>query len=164
MKSLTIGPQILRTNTRFWGEAFNGLAPLPSVDNTTIIEKYPMEFGGTDSWEYFDRVLARRDLFPALGSVLVQANIGWPEGDYLRDIHNSLRGVRERGLLISKSLMFERNHGADSPQDSNMSGLNLLTIVNGNRRNSRTSAVRGIINLFRIPILQKPRSTQVHYL
>jgi len=76
LKSLTIGPQLRETNTRFWEEAFNGLPPLPCVDNVTIVYNYPSaEAFNTDCWDYFDRVLTRRDLFPALGSVQIQSSI-----------------------------------------------------------------------------------------
>ena len=69
MKSLTIGPQLRKTNTRFWEEAFNGLPPLPEVDSVTIVYDCPLaEAFNTGCWDYFERVLARRDLFPALGS------------------------------------------------------------------------------------------------
>ena len=107
LKSLTIGPQLHNTNTRFWEEAFDSLPPLPSVDNVTIIYTYPTAGeSNTDCWEYFDRVLTRLDLFPALRSVRTQESIRSPQ--YNRriwwDTDRSLRRLRERGILTCKLL------------------------------------------------------------
>ena len=107
LKSLTIGPQLHETNTQFWEEAFNDLPPLPRVEDVTIIYNYPtIDAFNTDCWKYFDRLLTRRDLFPALRSVLIQSTPGSPRRHHVRwwEIDNSLRTVRERGLklVISK--------------------------------------------------------------
>ena len=75
MKSLIIGPQSNETNADFWEEAFNGLPPLPGVVSVTIIYNYPTAKAfNTYCWEYFDRILTRRDLFPALKRVYVQSS------------------------------------------------------------------------------------------
>jgi len=121
LKSLTIGPQLHKTNTQFWEEAFNGLPPLPRVDNVTIVYTYPTaEEFNTDCWEYFDRVLIRRDLFPALRSVQARASAVKSLNYYNRQIilghmHHALRGVTGRGLLTGNSLAFQRDREPDSP-------------------------------------------------
>ena len=103
VKSLTIGPQLHETDIRFWEESFDGLPPLPSVDNVTIVYNYPtVEAFNTDCWEYFDRVLTNRDLFPALVSVRVDPSIRSLKGvTYNRwwDIRGALFRVRGRGLM-----------------------------------------------------------------
>jgi len=77
LKSLTIGPQSNKTNPVFWGEALKGLPPLPEVDNVTVIHHYNTDISSmTDRWEYFDRILSRRDLFPALKKVYVESDCG----------------------------------------------------------------------------------------
>ena len=117
MNSLTIGPQLHKTNTEFWEGALNNLPPLPSVDNVTIIYNYPTtDAFDTNCWEYFDRMLTSRDLFPALKSVLIESSTDSPESSHWypmwQGIDNSLRTVRVKGLklAISKSLVFERDH------------------------------------------------------
>jgi len=117
VKSLTIGPHLHKTNTQFWEQAFNGLPPLPSVDNVTIVYNYPtIEAFNTDCWVYFDRVLTNRDLFPALVSVRVDPSIRSLKSTYSRwwEIRGALHRVRGRGLMPGESLAFERNHRADS--------------------------------------------------
>ena len=119
VKSLTIGPQLHKTNSQFWEEAFNGLPPLPSVDNVTIVYNYPtVEAFNTDCWEYFDRVLANRDLFPALVSVRPDPSIRSLNPVTHRrwwEIRAALRRVRRRGLMPGKTPALERNHRIDSP-------------------------------------------------
>ena len=115
LKSLTIGPQLLPTKARFWERAFSDLPPLPGVVDVTIVYKYckvEALYPNTDCWEYFDRVLIRRDLFPALASV--QAHAMSPDYGHQPHIHHYLRRVRKRGLLTSESLAFERDHGVDT--------------------------------------------------
>ena len=118
LRSLTIGPQLHETNTQFWEEAVNALPPLPSVDNVTIIYIYPTVAAfNVDCWEYFDHVLTRRDLFPALESVRAQQRIPLlqPAHRDWRNPYNHLRRVRERGLLFCKSFVFDRDHEVDLP-------------------------------------------------
>jgi len=101
LKSLTIGPQSNETNAEFWEEAFRGLPPLPSVDNVAIICNYPSARAfNTDCWKYFDRLLTRRDLFPALKSVDVQSSFGSQQLSHRRwlDISASLRTIKREGL------------------------------------------------------------------
>ena len=112
LKSLTVGPQIIETNTQFWEESFRGLPPLPGLDNLTIIYNYPTAKSfNTHCWEYFDRLLPRRDLFPVLESVHIQPSIGAHRTNHRRwwAIYGSLRVVRSRGLLRSKLLTFVRS-------------------------------------------------------
>ena len=126
LKSLTIGPQLHETNTQFWEEAFNSLPPLPSVDNVTIVYNYPTAGAfNTDCWEYFDRVLTNRDLFPALGSVQAQPSFRSRSFNYNRlwSIRGALHRVRGRGLMPSESPAFERNHRADSRDNPLVVGL-----------------------------------------
>jgi len=108
LKSLTIGPQFDKTDTVFWEEAFRGLPPLPDVDNVTVIHHYPT--GVTtlpDFWKYFDRVLTRRDLFPALKEVHVKSDrrsrrlVRW-----LWNIRNAMPTIVGRGLGPCKLLAF----------------------------------------------------------
>ena len=118
LKSLTIGPQFRHTNTQFWEAAFDNLPSLPSVDNVTIIYNYDTaDVFNTDCWVYFDHVLTRKDMFPALRSVHVQPSIIPPAATPLKwwAIYDALRTVRMEGLNVvtSKSLIFERGHGAD---------------------------------------------------
>jgi len=109
LKSLTIGPHLHETSARFWEEALCGLPPLPTVNNVTIVYNYPMAgVNDADCWQYFDRMLTRQDLFPALGSVRVQESIGSSDYGHPRTLCHSLRKIRERGLLTCKSLTFER--------------------------------------------------------
>ena len=113
LQSLTIGPQSNETNTGFWEEAFNGLPPLPGVRDVTIIYNYPTakEFN-TDCWVYFDRLLTRRDLFPALELVDVQSTCrsrGLSSSRW-NDIRGSLLTIRTRGLMFCKLPAFERDH------------------------------------------------------
>jgi len=116
LTSLTIGPQLRETNTQFWEEAFNGLPPLPSVENITIVYNYRPGAFNTDCWEYFDSIVTRQDMFPALASVQVQTRAMpsnsifsylIPLEDHRMDIYHSLRRIRKRRLLTSKSLMLE---------------------------------------------------------
>ena len=107
LKSLTIGPQSNETNIGFWEEAFKDLPPLPGVDNVTIIYNYPrVEAFNTDCWEYFDGILTRRDLFPALKKVHVQASRGSRHlnSRWWRALYGSLRISRQRGLGPCKLL------------------------------------------------------------
>ena len=105
LKSLAIGPQVHQTNTEFWEGAFKGLPPLPGVDNVTIIYNYPTAKAfGTDCWEYFDRLLTRWDLFPAIKTVDVQSSIRsqLPSPKRWKDISASLRTIKMRGLWPRK--------------------------------------------------------------
>jgi len=106
LKSLTIGPQPYKTNTQFWEEAFDGLPSFPHVANVTIMHNYA---ANTECWGYFDRILSRRDLFPALESVRVQPGFGRPLFNYQTwwEMFCIFRGARSRGLSISKLLPFE---------------------------------------------------------
>ena len=100
LKSLTIGPQVHETNTEFWEESFKGLQPLPQVDNATIIYNNPSAKAfNTNCWKYFDHLLTRRDLFPALKSVDVQSNLRSHRLCLLRwdAIYTSLRTISLRG-------------------------------------------------------------------
>ena len=118
LKSLTVGPQIHETNAEFWEEAFRGLSPLPDVDNVTIIYNYPTVGSfNTHCWNYFDRLLPRRDLFPALASVNVQPSIGTLKANHRRwwTIYGALRVIRSRGLIRSELLTFEQDRRTDSP-------------------------------------------------
>lgn len=115
LKSLTIGPQPRKTNTQFWEEALNGLPPLPHVGNFTMVHNYAVN---TEFWRYFDRMLIRRDLFPALNYVRAQPGVGRPGFSFDRwwDISSCFYGLRStRGLPIRKLLTFERDHKTDSP-------------------------------------------------
>ena len=101
LKSLTVGPQIHETNAQFWEEAFEGLPPLPGVRNVTIICYYPtVKAFNTDCWKYFDHLLIRRDLFPALTSVYVSSSSASQQLSPQKwsDIYASLHGIRTRGL------------------------------------------------------------------
>ena len=121
VKSLTIGPQLHKTTTRFWEEAFNGLPPLPSVDNVTIVYNYPtIEAFNTDCWEYFDHVLTNRDLFPALVSVQADPSIRSLQPTYNKwwEIRSALRRVRGRGLMPGRPYEFEKDHRTDSHHNS----------------------------------------------
>ena len=113
LKSLTIGPQPRKTNTQFWEEALNGLPPLPHVANVIIVHNYAVN---SECWRYFDRILTRRDLFPALESVWARPGIGRPGFSYERwwEISCAFRGIRSRGLTIRKVLAFERDSKTDS--------------------------------------------------
>ena len=76
LKSLTIGPHLHEMPTQFWEDAFMDLPPLPSVDNVTII--YPAaRASDSDCRKYFDRLLTRKDLFPALKQVNTRSSIKW---------------------------------------------------------------------------------------
>lgn len=114
LKSLTIGPQPRKTSTQFWEEALNGLPPLPHVSHVTIMHKYSVN---TEFWKYFNRTLARRDLFPALESVRVQPGIGRPGFSFERwwEIFTTLYGLRSRGVTVRKSLAFGRDRKTDFP-------------------------------------------------
>jgi len=118
LKSLTIGPQLYETDTQFWREAFNGLPMLPCVSNVTIVYNYPsVRAINTDCWEYFDRILIRQDLFPALKVVQIQPSVGSQRFSFRRwwMLFSSLRGVRSRGLLARELLVpVERGHRTDS--------------------------------------------------
>ena len=101
LKSLTIGPQVHQTNTEFWEEAFKDLQPLPRVGNVMIICNYPSAKAfNTDCWEYFDRLLVRQDLFPALKVVDVQSSLRSQQLNAQRwfAIYTSLRAISMRGL------------------------------------------------------------------
>ena len=96
LKSLIIGPQSNKTNPVFWNEALKDLPLLPQVDNVTVIHHYHTDMSSmTDRWRYFDRVLARRDLFPALKKVYAKSDCesqGW------WSILNAMPAVVARGL------------------------------------------------------------------
>jgi len=116
LKSLTIGPQLYETNTQFWRDAFNGLPLFPCVSNVTIVYNYPTARAfTTDCWEYFDRILIRRDLFPAVKSVQIQPSIGSQQFSRRRwwSLYGPLQGIRSRGLLTRKPLGFERDRRTD---------------------------------------------------
>ena len=101
LKSLTIGPQIHETNAEFWEEAFRGLPRLPGVGDVTIIYNYPTAGAfNTDFWRYFDRLLTRKDLFPALKSVDVQPSVRSQPLDPRRWTHlkDSINVIRAREL------------------------------------------------------------------
>ena len=109
LKSLTIGPQIHETNTQFWEEAFKDLPPLPDVDNITIIYCYPtVKAFNTDCWKYFDRLLIRRDLFPALKSVDVQPSFASQQFSPQKrwDVYASMRATSARGLGPERPLQY----------------------------------------------------------
>ena len=107
LKSLTVGPQIHETNIQFWEEAFQGLPPLPGVTNATIIYTYPtVRAFNIDCWKYFDRLLIREDLFPALESVDIQSSFASQQLSPQKwlDIYASLPAVCMRGLGPRKRL------------------------------------------------------------
>jgi len=102
LKSLTIGPQPCKTNTHFWEEALNDLPPLLHVANVIVMHNYA---GNAECWRYFDRILRRRDLFPALEAVWARPGIGRPGFSFDRwwEIRCSFYGLRsQRGLVIRK--------------------------------------------------------------
>ena len=105
LNSLTIGPQLHKTNTQFWEEALNGLPPLPRVEKVTIVHNYTAK---TDCWRCFDRILSRRDLFPALKSVRIRPSIGRVHFslERWRDVNSFFSGIRSRGLMICELLAF----------------------------------------------------------
>lgn len=117
LKSLTIGPQ-RHQDIEFWLQAFKDLPPLPCVDNVTIIYHYRgINAFNTASWRHFDRMLARRDLFPALKSVHIRSSYG-PHHVYAGDwwsIYCSFQEIRGRGLGLCKLLAFEKDQGTDPP-------------------------------------------------
>jgi len=109
LKSLAI-EQHRETNTRFWEDALKDLPPLPRVGNVTIIYHSPTTTTHSrDFWQYFDQLLARRDLFPALESVKVRPSIRSQRFGIYRwlAIYSSLRGIRSRGTMPSTLLAFE---------------------------------------------------------
>ena len=114
LKSLTIGPQSNKTNTVFLEEALKGLPPLPGVDNVTVIHyRHPTEIYSTSNcWKYFDRILTRRDLFPALKKVYVKSDCG---SRWLWNIRDDMRAVTARGFGPRKFLAFGRDHRPDTP-------------------------------------------------
>ena len=116
LKSLAIGPQSNKTNPVFWNEALKDLPLLPQVDNVTVIHHYHTDMSSmTDRWRYFDRVLARRDLFPALKKVYVKSDCesqGW------WSIRNAMPAVVARGLGPRKFLAFGRDRRADTPYET----------------------------------------------
>jgi len=104
LKSLTIGPQSNKTNPVFWGEALKDLPPLPEVDNVTVIHHYNTDMSSmTDRWKYFDRILSRRDLFPALKKVYVESDC---EPQWWRDIRHAMPAVVMRRLGPCKFFAF----------------------------------------------------------
>ena len=113
LKSLTIGPQFDKTDIVFWEEAFEDLPPLLDVDNVTIIHHY---FGAAafniDFWKYFDHVLTRRDLFPALKTVYV-----WSDCAPLsrQVIYNSMPTVMMKRLGPRKFLAFGQDYRTNAP-------------------------------------------------
>jgi len=121
LESLTIGPQSNETNSAFWEEAFSGLPPLPRVDNVTIIYNYPrVKAFNTECWQYFDRILARRDLFPALKGVYIHSSCGSRQLIPRRwwAIFGSLRAVRARGIGPRELLTFGKDRRTDAPCDT----------------------------------------------
>lgn len=106
LKSLTIGPQLRKTNTLFWVKALKDLPPLSRVGKVTVEHHYPRsaEFS-PDLWRYMDTILSRRDLFPALKSLRVRLSCA----SYKRDsflwwrIDDSFRSIRTRGIAPCKS-------------------------------------------------------------
>jgi len=113
LKSLTIGPQFDKTNIAFWEEAFKDLPPLPGVDNVTIIHHYPEAAAfNSDCWKYFDRVLTRRDLFPALKKVYVRSDCKFLNP---RVIYSSMPAVAMKRLGPCKFLAFGQDYGTDAP-------------------------------------------------
>ena len=117
LKSLTIGPQSNRTDTVFWEEALKGLPPLPGVDNVTVIHyhHYSVRFSTTYCWEYFDRILTCRDLFPALKRVYIKSDRG---SGWLRYIREDMPAVAARGIGPRKLFAFERDHRTDTPYET----------------------------------------------
>jgi len=116
LKSLTIGPQSNRTNTVFWEEALKGLPQLPGVDNVTVIHYHPTDMSSiADCWKYFDRVLTRRDLFPALKKVYIKSDraSGW-----LQYIRKDMPALAARGPGPRKLPAFERDHITDTPYET----------------------------------------------
>lgn len=122
LKSLTIGPQRHR-DTKFWVEAFKDLPPLPCVDSVTIIYHIPRP--GTynvDCWGYFDRTLARRDIFPALKSVYVRVTYGSYQLDCYRwrNILYSFQLIRAMRIGPCKPPVFEADQGTDPPYERSL--------------------------------------------
>jgi len=116
LKSLTIGPQFNKTNPVFWDEALKGLPPLRRVDNVTVIQHYRRDMSSmTDRWKYFDRVLARRDLFPALKKVYVKSDCG---SQWWWNIRNAMPAVVARGLGPRKFLAFGRDRRTNTPYET----------------------------------------------
>jgi hypothetical protein len=110
LKSLTIGPQLHETDTQFWEDAFMGLPPLPSVDNVTIIYCYPTTKAfNTHHWQYFDRLLTRRDLFPSLERVYIQPSIRSRQLSSPKRwaMYGAICTIKSRGLMPCKLLAFE---------------------------------------------------------
>jgi hypothetical protein len=100
LKSLTIGPQLCDTGTEFWVEAFKNLPRLTHVDDVTIVYRY-FSLANTECWVYFNSVLSRRDLFPALKSVHVRSSYGSPmHGPEWASLSASLEGIRRRGVSL----------------------------------------------------------------
>ena len=94
----------------FWAEAFKDLPPLPYVDNVTIVYYYPEPKAfNTDCWEYFDRILTRSDLFPALQLMDIQTKCGPYQLCYQKwfSICASLLRVGMKGLGPCKLLSFK---------------------------------------------------------
>ena len=121
LESLTIGPQSNETNSAFWEEAFSGLPPLLGVYEVDIIYNYPrVDAFNTDCWRYFDRVLARRDLFPALELVYIHSSCGSRQLILRRwwTIFNCFRAVKARGLGPRKLLAFGQDRRTDAPHDT----------------------------------------------
>ena len=140
LKSLTIGPQIHETDREFWEEAFRGLPPLPGVDNITIIYNYPTARAfNTHCWEYFDRLLSRRDLFPALGSVHVQPSIGARQTNHRRwwAIYSSLRRVRSKGLVRCELFAFARDNKTYSSRGAQLGSK----LANNRTRNGKLNGL-----------------------
>ncbi|KAF9779835.1 hypothetical protein BJ322DRAFT_1086751 [Thelephora terrestris] len=105
LKTLTIGPQFRETNTVFWVEAFKGLPPLPLVNNVTVVYHYP-KYGdfNIDFWEYLERILSRRDLFPALKSMHVRCSFGSHRLERMLrwQLDRSLRSIKTRGITVAR--------------------------------------------------------------
>jgi len=130
LKSLTIGPQLHKTNAQFWEEALNDLPPLRRVNDVTIIYNYTANYAlHTDCWEYFDRILASKVLFPALKSLSIETNTD-SRGSYYIDLSlPTVRATRGLTLAISGSPAFERDHRTDPLMIHRVDIVNAMKLV-----------------------------------
>ena len=118
LKSLTIGPQLHKTNTEFWVEALKGFPSLPRVDNVTMIYRYPeYEDYNTKFWEYMNSILSRKDLVPTLESVHVRFSSGPSHRlDMLwRNLQSSLRSIKRRGVIPCELFALRRDGRTNYP-------------------------------------------------
>ena len=115
LKSLTIGPQFCEMRTGFWVEAFKNLPRLTRVDDVTIVYRCSLYATvDTERWVYFNSVLSRRDLFPALKSVHVRISCGlFARGPEWATVSISLEGIRRRGVALCTLFKSEWDQRAD---------------------------------------------------